>query len=71
MSLFKIPLPAWFLKEQAVLAGANDARDQIESAQTDDERRLAEQKLTRFVFTAKRLKAEHLHREALARMLAA
>ena len=59
------------LKERAVLAGIAIARAQIENAQNPDERRLAEQKLVRFEFTADRLKTERLHRMALARMLAA
>ena len=73
--LFKLgerkPTPAWVLKECAVLSGAIEAQEEVERAKTPDEKRLAEQKLTRFIFTADRLKAERRHREALIRMLAA
>lgn len=72
--LFKLgerrwPRSAWQMKEHAVASGIAAAHRQIMEAATDDERRLAEQKLTRFEFTADRLKRERAHTLALAAAL--
>lgn len=69
MSLFKIPRPAWMLKEQAVLNLATEARAQLDRATTDDDRREARRRLERFEFTADRLKAARLHNQKLAAAL--
>lgn len=60
---------AWQMKEHAVASGIMAARRQILEAATDDDRRRAEQKLTRFEFTAERLKRERAHTLALAAAL--
>jgi len=72
--LFKLgerrqPPSAWQMKEHAVASGIWAARRQLMEASTDDERRQAEQKLTRFEFTAQRLKRERAHTLALAAAL--
>ena len=61
----------WFLKLSAVLKGALDAQAEVERAVTADEKRLAQQKLTRFMFTAYRLRDERERAVKLARLLAA
>jgi hypothetical protein len=69
MSIFKIPLPAWFYKENAVLKGAIEAREEIDAASTPDKRRAAEQKLVRYEHAAKRLKEERAYRDGIIRLL--
>ena len=54
---------------EAVASGIAAAHRQVMEAATDDERRLAEQKLTRFEFTAQRLKRERAKTLALAAAL--
>jgi hypothetical protein len=62
-------LPVWYLKQRAVLAGIQDAEAEFESAQNADERRLAEQKLTRFQYTLGRLIEQRMHSQALAALM--
>jgi hypothetical protein len=71
-SLFELGganLPAWYLKQRAVLAGITEAEVDVEQAENADERRLAEQKLTRFQFTLGRLIEQRMHTQALAAAL--
>lgn len=63
--------PAWLVKINAVMKGTLDAQDELDGAQGEDDRRLAQQKLTRFIFTAERLLAERERAQTIARLLAA
>ena len=63
--------PPWLVKVKAVMKGTLDAQAELDDAQSADDKRLAEQKLTRFIFTAERLLAERERAEAIARLLAA
>ena len=63
--------PPWLVKIKAVMKGTLDAQEQLDCAQGEDDKRLAEQKLTRFIFTAERLLAERERAQAIARLLAA
>jgi hypothetical protein len=66
-----MPPPAWLVKINAVMKGTLDAQTELDCAQGEDNKRLAEQKLTRFIFTAERLLAERERAQAIARLLAA
>jgi hypothetical protein len=63
--------PAWLVKINAVMKGTLDAQDELDVAQDADAKRLAQQKLTRFIFTAERLLAERERAQTIARLLAA
>ena len=64
-------VPAWLGKINAVMKGTLDAQEELDGAQGEDDKRLAEQKLTRFIFTAERLIAERERAQTIARLLAA
>jgi hypothetical protein len=69
MSLFKMRMPDWFYKETAIWKALWSAREELDRAQNDEQRREAEKMIARHEFTLKRLEEEREYKDGLIRLL--